>query len=137
RVDGIEASLRVPTGVHGLRAIGSLTHNFRYEITRNDAVPESVGKKLTDVPRTMWSLGAEYTSGPWTGLLVYRHVSHVFGSGDDLNENTTEGVFGSYDSHGVASAKIGYRFNRQLGASLAIDNLTDREYFVFNRQPGR
>jgi len=137
RVDGIEASLRVPTGVRGLRAIGSLTHNFRYEITRNDAVPATVGKQLTDVPRTMWSLGAEYASGPWTGLLVYRHVSHVFGSGDDLNQNTTEGVFGSYDSYGVANLKVGYRFNPRLAASLSVDNLIDREYFVFNRQPGR
>lgn len=137
RVDGIEASLRAPTGVRGLRAIGSLTHNFRYEITRNDAVPATVGKQLTDVPRTMWSLGAEYASGPWTGLLVYRHVSHVFGSGDDLNQNTTQGVFGSYDSYGVASLKVGYRFNRQLAASLSVDNLVNREYFVFNRQPGR
>ncbi len=137
RVDGIEASLRAPTGVRGLRAIGSLTHNLRYEVTRNDAVPASVGRKLTDVPRTMWSLGAEYESGPWTGLLVYRHVSHVFGSSDDLNENTTEGVFGSYDRHGVTSLRIGYRFDRHLAASVSIDNLTDRDYFVFNRQPGR
>ena len=100
-------------------------------------MPATVGKNLTDVPRTMWSLGAEYASGPWTGLLVYRHVSHVFGSGDDLNQNTTQGVFGSYDSYGVASLKVGYRFNRQLAASLSVDNLANREYFVFNRQPGR
>jgi iron complex outermembrane receptor protein len=137
RVDGIEASFRAPTGLQGLRVIGSYTHNFRYEVTKNDAEPGSVGKNLTDVPRTMWSLGAEYASGPWSGLLVYRHVGHVFGSSDDLNEETTEGVYGAYDRHGVASAKIGYRFSRQFSASLAIDNLTDRQYFVFAKQPGR
>lgn len=137
RVDGIEASFRMPTGLQGLRVIGSYTHNFRYEVTRNDAQPDMVGKNLTDVPRTMWSLGAEYASGPWTGLLVYRHVGHVFGSGDDLNQETTEGVYGAYDRHGVASAKIGYRFTPHLSASLAIDNLTDRQYFVFAKQAGR
>jgi len=137
RVDGIEASFRAPTGLRGLRLIGSWTHNFRYEVTRNDAEPDMVGKNLTDVPRTMWSLGAEYAGGPWTGLLVYRHVGHVFGSGDDLNEDTVEGVYGAYDRHGVASAKIGYRFSPQFSASLSIDNLFDRDYFVFAKQPGR
>lgn len=137
RVDGIEASLRARTGLRGLHVIGSFTHNFRYEVTKNDAEPESVGKNLTDVPQTMWSLGAEYAAGPWSGLLIYRHVSHVFGSGDDQNLNTTQGVYGSYDRHGLASLKVQYRFNRQFSASVSVDNLTDEQYFVFAKQPGR
>ncbi|RPH64178.1 MAG: TonB-dependent receptor [Burkholderiales bacterium] len=136
-VDGMEASVRWPTQVRGLRAFGALTHHFRYEITSNDAVPASVGKKLTDVPRTIWSAGLEYERGPWSGLLAVRRVGHVFGSGDDLNANTVDGVFGSYDRHTVVAARVAWRIDRHWGASLTIDNLTDREYFVFNRQPGR
>lgn len=137
RVDGIEADLRLPAGLAGLNAFASLTHNFRYEVTDNPAVPGSVGKKLTDVPRTMWSAGLDYRSGPWNGLLIYRHVSQVFGSADDLNQNTVQGVYEAYDSYGVASARVGYRFDRHWSASLAVDNITDKRYFVFARQPGR
>jgi iron complex outermembrane receptor protein len=136
-VDGIEASLRWPSGVRGLSVFGSFTHQFRYEITQNDAVPASVGKVLTDVPRTTYSLGLELERGPWSGFLVYRQVGHVFGSGDDLNRNSVQGVYGSYDRHGVVNGRIGYALSRQLGVSLAVDNLTDRQYFVFSKQPGR
>lgn len=136
-VDGIEAGVHWPTGVRGLAAIGSLTHQLRYQITRNDAVPASVGKVLTDVPRRVVSLGLQLDRQPWSGFAVYRQVGHVFGSGDDQNLNVAEGVYGSYDRHAILSAKLAYRFDRHLGLSVAVDNLTDRQYFVFNKQPGR
>ncbi len=136
-VDGVEASVRLPTGVAGLRAFGSLTHQFRYEISRNEAQPAMVGKKLTDVPRSIWSAGLEYEQGAWNGLLVARHVDHVFASGDDMNLDTVEGVYGSYDRHTVFDARIGWSFDRHWRASLAVDNLFDRDYFVSTRQPGR
>jgi iron complex outermembrane receptor protein len=137
QVDGIEASLHQPVGLPGLRFFGALTHQFRYEITRNDAVPASVGKLLTDVPRTTYSLGLEFDRLSWSGLLVYRQVGRVFGSGDDLNLNTVQGVFGSYDRYAIINAKVGYRFDRHLSASLALDNLGNQRYFAFNRQAGR
>lgn len=136
-VDGIEAGVHWPTPVAGLRAFGALTHQFRYEISRNDTQPAMVGKKLTDVPRTIWSAGLEYQLGQWSGLFVARHVDHVFASGDDLNRDVVEGVFGSYDSYTVYSARVGWSFDRNWRVSLAVDNLFDREYFVSTRQPGR
>jgi iron complex outermembrane receptor protein len=85
----------------------------------------------------MWSAGLEFDSGPWSAWLAYRYVSRVFASADDRNVNTSQGVYGAYDAHGLVSAKVGYRINRNLSASLAIDNLTDEDYFVFSKQPGR
>lgn len=58
-VDGIEAQAAVPLGGSGLRLLAALGHQFRYEITRNEAVPASVGKRLTDVPQTTASLAME------------------------------------------------------------------------------
>ncbi|MCL4746814.1 MAG: TonB-dependent receptor, partial [Burkholderiaceae bacterium] len=136
-VDGVEASLSWPTAVRGLTAFGSLTHQFKYQITRNDAVPESVGKNLTDVPRTSGAVGLRAESGQWSATVAYRYTGRVFASGDDLNQNTAQGVYGAYDAHGIVNAKIGFRVDRNLSFSLALDNLTGREYFVFNRQPGR
>lgn len=137
QIDGIEASLRLPTPLRGLSAVGTWTHQFKYEVVKNAAVPESVGKVLTDVPRTTWSAGFEYARGAWSGLLMVRHVGHVYGSGDDLNENKVEGVFGSYDAHTVVAARAAWRIDRHFTLSLAIDNLTDRDYYIYNRQPGR
>src|SRR5690606_15672025 len=99
--------------------------------------PEMVGKKLTDVPRTVWSAGVEYERGDWSGLFVARHVGHVFPSGDDLNRDVVQGVFGAYDRHTVFSARAGWKIDRHWRVSLAIDNLFDREYFVSTLQPGR
>lgn len=136
-IDGIEASVRWPTALAGLKAFGSLTHHLRYEISRNDSDPAMVGKKLTDVPQTTWSVGLEYERGPWSGFVVARHVGHVFPSGDDMNEDVREGVFGAYDRYTVVAARVAWRFDRHWGLSLSVDNLTDRVYFVSNRQPGR
>lgn len=136
-VDGVEASVRWPTPVTGLRAYASLTHHFRFEVAGHDAVPEMIGKKLTDVPRTTWSAGLEYQRDRWTALFAVRHVDHVFGSGDDLNTDRVEGVFGSFDGYTVAAARVGWRIDRNWGVNVTIDNLTDREYFVFTQQPGR
>ncbi len=136
-VDGVEASVRWTTPLAGLDAFGSVTRQFAYEVTANDSVPEMVGRKLTDVPRTTWSVGLEYRQGPWTGLFVVRHVDHVFGAGDDLNNDRVQGVFTSYDAYTVASARIGWQLDRHWGLSLSIDNLADRRYFVYTRQPGR
>lgn len=136
-VDGVEASLRWPTPLEGLVAFGSVTHHFRFEVTENDSVPGMVGRKLTDVPRTSWSAGLEYRQGAWSGLLALRHVDHVFGSGDDLNQDRVQGVFTSYDGYTVASARLGWQLDRNWGVNLSIDNLTDRRYFVYTRQPGR
>lgn len=136
-IDGVEASVHWPTPVVGLHAFGSFTYQFRYEISRNDAQPDMVGRKLTDVPRTVWSAGLEYERGPWSGLFVARHVGHVFASGDDMNLDVVQGVFGSYDRYTVFSARAGWAIDRHWRASLSIDNLFDRDYFVSTRQPGR
>ncbi len=136
-VDGIEASLGLPMPLSGLKLAASFTHHFRYEITRNDAAPATVGKVLTDVPKTSWSASLDYADGPWTALLAARHSSHVFGSGNDTNTNVVEGVFGSYDAHTVVSAKLGRRVTRNLTLSLSGENLLNRQYYVYSGQPGR
>lgn len=136
-VDGIEVRAGWPFGITGVRGFASLTHQFRYEITDNPAAPASVGKNLTDVPQTVWSLGLQFDRQPWSGQVVYRHVSRVFGSGDDLNQNLAQGVYGAYDAYGTASARIRYQVDRQLSLALSVDNLTDRRYYVLTRQPGR
>jgi outer membrane receptor protein involved in Fe transport len=61
----------------------------------------------------------------------------VFGSGDDLNRNTVQRVFGSYDRYDAVSLKLARDLAPGVTASVAVDNLLDAEYFQFYRQPGR
>lgn len=140
RVDGIEASVRWRPHAQDWRNFlfsAAVAHQFRYEITKNRAQPETVGKHLTDVPRTSGSLSAEYQRGRFAGMLAYRYTGAVFGSGDDLNLGRARGVYGVYDSHGSFDLRASWQLSRQLELALAVDNLTDRRWFEFYRQPGR
>ena len=137
KIEGIEIEIAQPLFDDTLRLTAAATHLFRYDITRNDAVPASVGKRLTDVPQSLYAIGLEGASHGWSGSLAWRYASHVFGSGDDQNRNTVQGVFGAYDRYGVVSLKLGRELAPGLVASVAVDNLANAGYFQFYRQPGR
>jgi iron complex outermembrane recepter protein len=136
RVEGIELSIRQPLFDKSVTLFATVSHLSRYELTENPALPASVGKKLTDVPGRMANAGIELARAAWTGSLVMRRVGHIFGSGDDLNANVIEGVFGSYDAHTVINAKVGYRINTKVSVAISLDNIANRQYFDFYKQPG-
>jgi outer membrane receptor protein involved in Fe transport len=58
-----------------------------------------------------------------------------FGSGDDLNVNVVEGCM-DRDAHTVVNAKLSYRMTPQVSFGLSLDNLANRQYFDFYKQPG-
>ena len=136
RVEGFELTLRQPLFEKALTLFANATQLTRYELTENRALPESVGKKLTDVPGVMFNAGMELKYNAWSGSLVAAHVGPVFGSADDLNANTAQGVYGSYDRRTVVNAKLSYRWNSNLTIALSADNLLNRQYFDFFKQPG-
>ncbi len=137
KVDGIEVEVSQPLFGDSVRLHGTATHLFRYDITRNEAVPASVGKRLTDVPQALYTASVEGRWAGWSGSLAWRHAGHVFGSGDDLNRNTVQRVFGSYDRYDTVSVKLARDLAPGVTASVAVDNLLDAQYFQFYRQPGR
>jgi len=136
RVEGIELSLRQPLWNKSVTLFATVSHLSRYELTENPALPASVGKKLTDVPGRMANAGIEFSRTAWSGSLVVRRVGHIFGSGDDLNANVVEGVYGSYDAHTVINAKVAYRINANVSAAVSLENIANRQYFDFYKQPG-
>jgi iron complex outermembrane receptor protein len=137
KIDGVEVEVAQPLLGDRIRLHATATHLFRYDITRNEAVPASVGKRLTDVPQSLYTASVEGRWAGWSGSLAWRHASHVFGSGDDLNRNTVQRVFGSYDRYDAVSLKLARDVAPGVTASVAVDNLLDAEYFQFYRQPGR
>lgn len=137
KVEGVEVEIVQPLFDGRANVLAAATHLFRYDVTRNDAVPASVGKRLTDVPQSLYAVGIEGKARGWSGSLTWRYASHVFGSGDDQNRNVVQNVPGSYDRYGTASLKVGYELSPGLVASVAVDNLGNAHYFQFYRQPGR
>ena len=136
KVNGIELGVRQPLFDKSLTVFANATRLTRYDVTQNTAIPASVGKRLTDVPGSMFNAGVEFSRAAWSGSAVVSRVSHVFGSGDDLNINTVQGVFGSYDARTVLNAKLAYRWDQRVTLGLSVNNLLNRQYFDFSKQPG-
>lgn len=105
---------------------------------RNAAgVPTDVAGKYTpNIPRLKWSALASYRfDAKVSATLGARYSDRVWATLDntDVNPNTYQG----FDKYFVADARLNYRFDRQTRASLGIDNLNDRKYFLFHPFPQR
>ena len=115
----------------------TLFANYTYtdaKITENSIKPETVGKKLTDVPETMYNLGASFEKGAFFGSIVGRYVGKRYSS--DTNTDTTENVFGSYDPYFVTDIKVAYKITDNVTLSLSGDNIFDEDYYVYRKAPG-
>lgn len=97
------------------------------EITENSAKPNSVGKQIPLQAKKMGNVGLEGSLGAWSGSVIGTYFGKMYGS--DENADVITGVPGAYDPYFTVSAKLAYRFDKRLTASLTFKNLGDREYF--------
>lgn len=118
----------------GLRLFSNFTYN-NAKIKENDAKPETVGKKLTDVPERMFNIGGDFEKGDFSASLTGRYVGKRFANDD--NTDTVNSVYTSYDPYFVADAKIGYKLTKNATVSFSVYNVFDREYFAYYKAPGR
>ena len=116
-----------------LRLFGNFTYTDA-KITENSAKPETVGKQLTDVPEYMFNLGAYFNYGPFSGSLIGRYVGKQYST--DLNTDTTDNVFGSYDPYFVTDVKVLYKLPQYATLALSVDNIFNKEYYVYRKAPG-
>ncbi len=105
------------------------------EITSNPAIPESVGKKIPQVPEHNGSLGLFATRGRWNASATGRYVSAVFST--DSNTDTTKGVYGAFDPFFEADASVSFDISRNLTFHVSAQNLLDRVYFNYYPVAGR
>lgn len=115
-------------------AFANLTYNDAV-ITKNSAVPETVGKKITYTPERQLNLGIEKTRGAWRGSLIGRYVGDVYTNAENLD--TVDDVYRSYDPYFVVDAKAAYQIAKRMSASVAVDNLLDRDYYQSSKAAGR
>ncbi len=132
-VKGIELEIRKPF-TSSLTAFANVTYNDA-RITENAASPETVGKRMTYTPQTMFNAGVELHRGPWSGSLSARHVGDVYTNDKNLDRAT--GVYAATDPYTIWNAKASYRVKQGLSVSLAVDNLLDRNYYVYYKAAGR
>lgn len=105
------------------------------EILENSAAPASVGKEMTDLPRTMFNAGGELRKGPLSASLTGRYMDKRYNNDD--NTDTASGVYGAYDQFFTMDAKVSYQFASWAAASFSVGNILDREYFSYSPSPGR
>ncbi len=112
--------------------------NFTYtnaKIKENNAKPETVGKKLTDVPERMFNIGGDFEKGDFSASLTGRYVGKRYAN--DENTDTVSGVYTSYDPYFTADAKVSYKLAKFATLSFSVDNIFDRDYFSYYKTPGR
>ena len=80
-------------------------------------------------------MGLEGGKGPWSSSIMGRYVGDVHTN--DKNLDIVNDVYGSYESYFVLDAKLGYQIKKWLSASLAVNNILDRDYYQSSKAPGR
>lgn len=121
----------------GLRLFANYTYN-NSKIVKNSIKPESEGKQLTLTPKGMFNIGGEWAMGLFSARLVGRYASKRYN--DDLNRDTVNHVYSSYDPYFIADVKLSYKltmFGVSGIASFAVDNIFNRNYFSYYKAPGR
>jgi iron complex outermembrane receptor protein len=121
--------------VSGLDLNGNLSLS-RSLILEDAANPALAGKRWVRVPCLRANLVASYRAGErWNASLALRRSGRQFSNLDnsDINPDT----YGGTSSYTSADIKLGYRLAPGLEASLGINNLGNRHYFVFHPYPGR
>ncbi len=130
---GVELEIEQRISKH-LRLFAGYTYTDS-EITEYDPDPTLVGKQLTQVPRNMFSVGADASYGPASLFVSGRYVGKRHTQDD--NSDIVNNVYGSYDPYFVVDMKASYAITDWATVSLSINNLLDREYYTYYVAPGR
>jgi iron complex outermembrane receptor protein len=104
-------------------------------ITKNPAVESSEGKRVPYVPAHTATGELLAFRKRWTGSLTARYQSRVFSS--DANTDTTKGVPGGYDPFFLMGTTLGYSVNAHLEVYGSVQNLLDRQYYLYYLALGR
>jgi len=105
------------------------------EMLENEADPASVGKRLIDSPKNIFSILFTAHQGAWSGTLSANYYSKIYSTA--ANTDTAEGVPGAYDPRTLLNTKVAYAFSKEIKGNVAINNLLDEKSYSFFLNPGR
>lgn len=134
RLRGLEAAFSLRDVLPGLDLSGSVAYNASRTL-RDRRYPAAEGKKVPRIPRTRAAFTADWRFSPgWDVSLAMRHSGRQFSSLDNSDHINT---FGAVSNYTMADAQIGWHFARGWRASFGVDNLTNRQAWVYHPWPGR
>jgi iron complex outermembrane receptor protein len=130
--------------IHGLAFSGNVTAvepktlamSGRASANPNAPADAAIGKQLPNIPKWRATATAMYRPNDrFTYTLAGRYSSKLYTTLDnaDVRYNTYQG----FSEWFVMDTKANYRVNDNWHASLGIDNLLDRKYFLFHPFPHR
>lgn len=121
--------------IKGLRLSGSVTYADSI-ITRNDALPASVGKRQPRVPQ--WRASAVGTYQPdarWSHTLGIRYSGTQYGQLD--NSDTNGFRYQGFSRFLVVDWRTRVQIDKHWSAAAGIDNLNNDRYWAFHPYPQR
>ena len=128
-----------------------LIDNFTIHITytwsdskmlKNSANPNSIGKKLPEIPehKAYMNLYYEYNNLYSLDSKIYASLGYEFASKAYYNADnldTIKNVYGAKDSYSLFDFRIGMKFNKDFSANFDITNLFNAKYYSYYKAPGR
>ena len=133
RIKGVEMEIRQKLD-SWLEVFGNMTL-INARIHKNPYNVESVGKKLTYVPRQQFNFGVNVNYWKVMGSLNGRYVSKMH-TRDDNSDNVNN-VPGSYDPFFTLDSKLTVTPVKWMNVSFSVDNLLNRRWFYSYLTPGR
>ncbi|SMC95471.1 iron complex outermembrane recepter protein [Desulfocicer vacuolatum DSM 3385] len=111
----------------------SLWGNVTYTDARiidNPTDPTSENKQISGIPEWAWNMGLD-TQYEWCkASVVGRYYSK-------LEEDTKDGVYGTYEPAFFLDAKVILTPLKCMELSLSVDNILDEEYYEYYKGDGR
>ena len=126
--------------VHGLDFFGNVTY-VNSEILSDPSFVSTTGstadgKKVPNVPEWRATIGITYhPDDHWALTTAMRYSGKQYSTLD--NSDTTNGVFGAFDTFLVVDLHAQYKVNDHLFVDAGIDNVNDEKYFLFHPFPQR
>ena len=119
----------------GLDLSGSVTW-VDSEVRRDVANPAAVGKRTPQVPRLRWSAVAAWRATERLTLTTAaRYSSRPYGTLE--NTDTVGHTYQGFEGYFVVDARATWKIDRHWSAAIGVDNLNNRDYFVFHPFPQR
>jgi iron complex outermembrane receptor protein len=143
RARGVEVAIEKNNlFVHGLEFTGSITYLDARTLALSGRASASapaeaaIGRRLPNIPDWRATFLVTYRPNEhWSLTFGGRYSGMLFTTLDnaDINPNTYQGFAAWF----VADTRIHYRFARRWSAALGVDNIFNREYFLFHPFPQR
>jgi len=103
---------------------------------RDPALPMAEGKQTPQVPRWRWTAVATWRANDRLTLTAAaRYSSHLFATID--NSDIVGHTYQGFESYLVVDARATWKLDPHWSVAVGVDNLNNRDYFVFHPFPQR